>query len=143
MDFHPLVIHYPIAFLTTYAVFEILRFRKLASLPYWFYLKRALVILGEISAIVALVAAYLSTSTLAGESALGNMYKLFMLVTVLIFGVISGLYLKNRVKPAVLIPLALIGLFFIVVAGGLFGAIVYGTHFNPFLASTFQFLNVY
>ncbi|MDO8565169.1 MAG: hypothetical protein Q7R67_00890, partial [bacterium] len=90
-----------------------------------------------------LVAAYLSTSTLAGESALGNMYKLFMLITVLIFGVIVGLYLKNYIKPAVIIPLSAVGLFFIVVAGGLFGAMVYGTKFDPFMAPIFKLLNVY
>jgi len=57
MDFHPLVIHYPIAFLTTYAIFELLRFKKLLDLPYWLYIKATLLILGEISAVVTLIAA--------------------------------------------------------------------------------------
>lgn len=143
MDFHPLVIHYPIAFLTTYAVFELLRFRKLLDLPYWFNVKAMLVMLGEISAIVTLFAAIFSATTLAGESRLALMYKLFMLITIVIFGAISVAYTYKRFKPVVIISLALVGLFFIVVAGGLFGATVYGTRFDPFLAPVFKLLNVY
>lgn len=137
MDFHPLVIHYPIAFLTTYCLLEILRLEKLPEV------KVTLLYLGEVSAIVTLIAAIFSTSTLAGESRLGDMYKIFMLMTVIVFGSISLLYLKKYAKPALVAPLALIGLFFIVVAGGLFGATVYGTGFDPYLAPIFKLLNVY
>lgn len=146
MDFHPLVIHYPIAFLTTYAVFELARFRKFTSLPYWFYIKATLVIVGELGAIATVMAALLSTSTLAGESALADMYKLFIVITALIFGLIALAYIKRSpalLKGRVIIPLALIGLFFIVVAGGLFGATVYGTGYDPYLAPIFKFLGVY
>ena len=145
MDFHPLVIHYPIAFLTTYAVFELLRFSKLLELPYWFYIKAVLVTVGELGAIVTVIAAEMSTSALAGESALADMYKIFVLITAVIFGIITLGYLKwsKILRPSIIIPLALIGLFFIVVAGGLFGATVYGTQFDPYLAPIFKLLNVY
>ena len=144
MDFHPLVIHYPIAFLTTYAVFELLRFKKLLNLPYWFYIKATLVIIGELGAIVTIGAAQISTN-LAGESTLVYMYKNFILMTAVIFGVVVLAYLRwsKMLEPVVIIPLAIIGLFFITVAGGLFGAIVYGTHFDPFLAPIFKLLDVY
>ena len=152
MDFHPLVIHYPIAFLTTYAVCELLRFRKLLNLPHWFYIKAVLVTVGELGAIVTVIAAEMSTA-LAAENALVDKYKLFMFVTAIIFGGIALSYLYEwfrptkwslfAMKPVVIIPLALMGLFFVVVAGGLFGATVYGTHFDPFLASIFKILNVY
>lgn len=144
MDFHPLVIHYPIAFLTTYAVFELLRFRKLTGLPHWFYIKATLVVLGELGAIATVITAYMSAN-LAGGNTLVDMYKIFILITAVIFGIITLAYLKwrNLLKPTIIIPLALIGLFFIVVAGGLFGATVYGTQFDPFLALIFKLLNVY
>lgn len=144
MDLHPLVIHYPIAFLTTYAVLELLRFRKLLDLPYWFYIKATLVMLGELGAIATVVAAQMSPN-LAGESALVDMYKNFIFITAVIFGVITLAYLKRpkMLEPVVIIPLAVIGLFFIVVAGGLFGATIYGTHFDPFLAPIFKLLSVY
>ena len=54
MNLHPLIVHFPIAFLTLYAVLELLRFRQLTALSFWFHLKAVLVILGTISAIVAL-----------------------------------------------------------------------------------------
>jgi len=144
MDFHPLVIHYPIAFLTTYAVFELLRFKKLLNLPYWFYIKATLVIIGELGAIVTIGAAQISTN-LAGESTLVYMYKNFILMTAVIFGVVVLAYLRwsKMLEPVVIIPLAIIGLFFITVAGGLFGATVYGTHFDLILVPIFKLLDVY
>jgi uncharacterized membrane protein len=146
MDFHPLVIHYPIAFLTTYAVFELARFQKLTDLPYWFYIKCTLVVVGELGAIATVIAAFLSTSTLSGESALAEMYKLFIVITTIIFGFIALAYLRRSsgiLRVHVIMPLALIGLFFIVVSGGLFGATVYGTGYDPYLAPIFKLLGVY
>ena len=144
MDVHPLVIHYPIAFLSTYAVFELLRFRKLLALPYWFHIKATLAVIGELGALATVIAAYMSAD-LAGESALADIYKNFIIITTVIFGIISLAYLKwpEMLRPVVIIPLAVIGLFFIVVSGGFFGAIVYGTHFDPLLAPIFKLLKVY
>ncbi|OHB17016.1 MAG: hypothetical protein A2544_02625 [Candidatus Zambryskibacteria bacterium RIFOXYD2_FULL_43_10] len=142
MDIHPLVIHYPIAFLTTYVVFELLRFRKLLNLPYWFYVKATLVTVGELGAIVTVIAAQMSPD-LTGESLLIDRYKSFMLFTAVLFGIITLSYWFKWSKPIVIVPLVIIGLFFIVIAGGLFGATVYGTHFDPLLAPIFKLLKVY
>lgn len=152
MDIHPLVIHYPLAFLTTYAVFELLRFKRILGLPHWFYIKAAFVVVGELGAIATLVAAYFSPD-LALESALSKMYINFMLITAAIFGVVVLSYLyewfrPNKwslffLQPKIIVPLAFAGLFFVIVAGGLFGATIYGTHFDPFLAPVFRLLGVY
>ena len=142
MDFHPLVIHYPIAFLTTYVVFELLRFGKLLKWPHWFYIKTMLVIIGEVSAIITLIAAMMSDALANGDK-LVEMYKLFMFFTVIIFGIIAFIYTYREPKPIVIFPLAIAGLFLIVIAGGLFGATIYGTHFDPYLAPVFRLLNVY
>ena len=142
MDFHPLVIHFPIAFLTTYAVFELLRFQKLSDLPYWPNIKASLLFLGEISAVVTLIAALLSDA-LATETPLNDMYKIFVLVTVIIFGISTLMYVYKKTNPLVLMSLALVGLFFISVAGGLFGATIYGTQFDPYLSPIFKILGVY
>ncbi|MDO8590231.1 MAG: hypothetical protein Q7R69_03080 [bacterium] len=144
MDIHPLVIHYPIAFLTTYTVFELMRFKKLLDSPHWLPIKGTLLVVGELGAIATVVTAYMSAN-LAGDSPLVTMYKIFILITATIFGIISLAYVRwsKMLLPVIIIPLAIIGLFFIVVAGGLFGATVYGTHFDPFLAPIFKLLNVY
>jgi|SRR3989344_442675 len=156
MDFHPLVIHYPIAFLTTYAVFELLRSRKIVELPYWFYIKAALVTIGEMSAIVTFTAAMIS-NTLSVENRLVEMYKLFMLSAAIIFGIITLVYIYEWRKSEkygsipqlgsstskFIVLLAISGFFFIVIAGGFFGATVYGTQFDPYLAPVFKLLKVY
>lgn len=54
MNIHPLFVHFPIALLTLYAVLELLAFKKIANLPYWFYLKALLAIVGALSAVVAI-----------------------------------------------------------------------------------------
>ncbi|HSW89040.1 MAG TPA: DUF2231 domain-containing protein [Candidatus Saccharimonadales bacterium] len=56
MNVHPLLVHYPIAFFMTYAVFELVRFKKIIKQPYWFYVKAILVCLGVVSAFAAGVA---------------------------------------------------------------------------------------
>jgi fluoride ion exporter CrcB/FEX len=145
MDFHPLVIHYPIAFLTTYAVFELLRFKKFLDWSHWFYIKATLLLVGELGAVATVSTFFIDNTTLAGESSLVDMYKLFIIITTFIFGLITIGYLKwSRIlRPAILVPLTLIGLFFIVVSGGLFGATIYGTQFDLFLAPIFKLLGVY
>src|SRR3989344_230614 len=136
MDFHPLVIHYPIAFLSVYAVFELLRFKRLTGLPCWFNIKAAILIIGEISAIATLLAA-VASDALSIESALADMYKLFMFITAIIFGIIAILYGYKRTNPFILISLAVVGLFFIVVAGGGFWAPPYWNQLSPYLFSLF------
>lgn len=134
MDIHPLVIHYPIALLTTYVLFEIFRIKPEA--------KVTILILGEISAIVTHIAARFSPA-LSVPSALSDTYKMSMLITAIIFGLITLMYISKKDKTIVIIPLSLIGLFSVVVSGGLFGATVYGTHFDPYLAPIFKILGVY
>src|SRR3989344_1510181 len=50
-----LFINNPIAFFTFYSLMELIRFRKITTLPYWFYIKALLVILGAASAYVTLL----------------------------------------------------------------------------------------
>jgi uncharacterized membrane protein len=153
-DIHPLVIHYPIAFLTVYSLAELLRFRKFMELPYWFFIKASLVIIGTFSAIVTYIFALLSPA-LQMESRLVDMYKIFMLLTAILFSVIAYAYLyewkrpgssslaRFILRPKIIVTLSLVGMFLIVLAGGLFGATIYGTHFDPYLKPFFLLLGVY
>lgn len=56
MNIHPLFVHFPIAFLILYAICELLRFKAFQSLPYWFYIKAILVIIGTAFAYIAIAA---------------------------------------------------------------------------------------
>jgi uncharacterized membrane protein len=148
MDLHPIIVHFPVALLTLYAVFECIRFEKVLSKAYWFYVKAILAIFGSVASIAAF-----ATGPDVGGSALVQMHSNFALTTVLVFGLIALTYLLEWFKPSkyslfimrpyIIIPLAVLGLVLVTVTGGLGGAIQYGTHFDPFLAPAFKYLGVY
>lgn len=54
MTIHPLFVHFPIALLSVYSLFEVFRLKRLTAKDSWFYIKAVLVILGAVSAIVTL-----------------------------------------------------------------------------------------
>lgn len=54
MDLHPLFVHFPIAFLAAYTVFELIRWKKLLDKVYWFYIKAIMLIIGVVGAFIAL-----------------------------------------------------------------------------------------
>ena len=53
MNIHPILVHFPIALLTTYAFFECIRFKKLMELREWFYIKATFLFLGGLGALAA------------------------------------------------------------------------------------------
>lgn len=54
MNIHPIFVHFPIALLTIYAMMELLKFKKVKELPYFFYTKAIILIIGALSSSVAL-----------------------------------------------------------------------------------------
>lgn len=150
MDIHPLIVHFPIALLTLYAVFECIRFNKVLEKPYWFYIKAVLVIVGELLILLTLM-----TAPEEGEKWIVEIHQVFAGTTVLVFGLVALSYLIRWLKmegkfnraPTLpnrsLIVLAVIGLVCITITGGLGGAIVYGTEFDPLMAPIFKLLGVY
>lgn len=149
MDLHPIVVHFPIALLSLYAVFELIRFKKVIDQPYWFYIKAILLICGTLGSYVAIL-----TGPEGEHSILKERHEMFAQLTSFLFTIISSGYLYkwykpfNRYsafiqKPAISIILAFLGLVTITITGGLGGALVYGTHFDPFMAPIFKLLGVY
>jgi len=55
MNIHPLIIHFPIALLTVYAICELIWSRRLAISPSWIKLKGFLVIVGTLAATAAYI----------------------------------------------------------------------------------------
>lgn len=54
MNIHPILVHFPIAFLTLYAICELIRFKKVTAKHYWFHVKAILIIAGLVTAELAL-----------------------------------------------------------------------------------------
>lgn len=146
-----MVVHFPIALLTIYALFEILRLRQLMEKAYWFYLKGVFVILGEVGAIAAFLTG--ERGIHYGEGIrLIEMHQKFGTFTAIVFGIIALAYAMewrkpntislSIMRPWIIIPLAVIGLISITITGGLGGAIVYGTGFDPLMAPVFKLLGV-
>lgn len=149
MNFHPIVVHFPIALITLYAVFELIRFNRVTEKPYWFFIKAVLIITGFWGA----VAAWLSGPEVEGNR-LNEMHELFAILTVSWAFLVAAAYALEWEKPLnpysnivfrpfIAVLSALIGLALIAITGGLGGAQVYGTGFDPFMAPIFKLLGVY
>jgi len=156
MDLHPIVVHFPIAFLLFYGLFELVSVRKLMAKPYWFYVKAVFIILGALGAVASLLTG--EEGIHYGENiALLETHEAFAQATVVVSIFISLIYLvawfgrdkfqlvawKFLANRGAMIPLAIAMIALIVITGGLGGAIVYGTDFDPLMKPIFQLLGVY
>ncbi len=94
MNIHPIFVHFPIALLTLYAIFEIIQNSKLREQFYFFYVKAVLVITGTISSFLAL-----QTGELAEElrdrsfQDLIELHSTFANISVWIFSILGIIYL--------------------------------------------------
>lgn len=74
MNIHPIFVHFPIALLTIYAMMELLRFKNIKELPYFFYTKAIILIIGALSSSVALQTGELAQDAL-GKPEMRNLVE--------------------------------------------------------------------
>ncbi len=113
-----------------------------------FHVKAVLSITGALGALAAFI-----TGPDVPGAPLVEMHERFSIITLTIFTIIALSYVcewfrPNKYstflhRPYIIIPLAALGLIVVIITGGLGGAIVYGTHFDPFMAPIFKMLGVY
>ena len=157
LNIHPVFVHFPIAFLTFYALFEILQFRVLTRQSWYTPIKCIFLFLGTLSGFAALQTGEMAEE-IVGESRLMEIHATWASITIWIFGVLSVCYIllfisrttwfmehvESKFKragtlfPAMaetilkIAPLgALVGLVAVTITGSLGGAIVYGPDADP------------
>ncbi|MCC6323555.1 hypothetical protein IT400_02055 [Candidatus Nomurabacteria bacterium] len=156
MNIHPIVVHFPIAFLFIWGLCEVLPVSKWFSSINWAPIKNFLVVIGFLGGWVAQMTGELAEE-LVGENKLVNTHSAFAQASMILFGIFaveviviyiknkySSIYykfgilariidmclrlLQNKIFRILLVLLALIAIF---VTGVLGGAIVYGTSADP------------
>lgn len=169
MNFHPLIVHFPVALLSVYCFFEIFRFRKLLLSEVFFYVKAVFVILGSIS----LLPAYLSGEIIQHEfedvERVVEVHSAFAKSAIAVFGIIAFFYLVELVgknsaiiyklgnkanfvlkitkivddivfKKHLIVILALLGFFIMMMLGALGGIIAHGPDIDPFTSIVYRIL---
>lgn len=116
MNLHPVIVHFPVAFLTVYAILEFLRLQVFIRQLFWFYLKAVLVVVGEIGALVATytgsTARHELLSSGIGDKSLNlravvSLHETWSHLSVVIFGLLAAAYLVqwlNRLAVIDYIP---------------------------------------
>ncbi len=92
MNIHPIIVHFPIAFLTVYSILELSAFKRLRQKIYWFYIKATLVIFGAAGAAAALLTGDMAEDLVEGDRSMRqilHLHEAFAKATLLIFSLIA------------------------------------------------------
>jgi len=167
-NYHLVVLHFPIALLMLYAGIEIISIRKLRELPYLFYVKAVLVIVGAISAIVTRQTGKMIEHEYEFVKQVVEKHELFANITTILFSFLALLYVIAWIRTAgewkflehksihwlwkilvkvqvvfyrrpILVVVALSGLLAVTITGALGGTIANGPNTDP-LAHFIYFL---
>ncbi|MEI6400281.1 MAG: DUF2231 domain-containing protein [bacterium] len=162
MNIHPIFVHFPIALLTFYALFEVFAWKKVKATTWFIYVKATLLFIGVLSGFAALNTGG-SAEDLIGRSNLIETHATFATASMWLFVILSLVYiigfilesayiinfpklqnLLNGIQNYInkfyfLIPaIAFIGLIFITITGALGGAIVYGPDIDPIVSFVYH-----
>lgn len=158
---HPLFVHFPIAFLCLYSVLELLRFHGLQRQSWWFPLKAVLLIVGSISAFVALQTGELAEEAFESTDLMNvvELHSLFATTSTWIYVALTALYAvrwldlsgsgtrlpqkflrfwnalvrleQQLFRAPILIVLAILGITGMTFTGALGAVLVYGPEIDP------------
>jgi uncharacterized membrane protein len=99
MNIHPIFVHFPIAFLTIYAIMELLRFKVLVNNHSYNVFKKGLLLLGVAMSLPALSSGELAEGAFGrGQHDLIEMHAGFAVSTVRVFGVILFAYIIEKIN---------------------------------------------
>jgi len=164
LNIHPVVVHFPIALLTLYALFELARFKKLTNQTWYRPVKLAFLFLGTLFASLAAKTGEIAAGE--GTNTIVEMHERMANMSIWIFSILAVAYLvalffehpnmqKYVQRMGSLGPLlrklsgiitmispllALAGLFTITATGALGGAMVYGPDVDPIVRFIYDLL---
>ncbi len=95
MNIHPLLVHFPIALLTIYALMELVPFARFRLHPHWRSVKAFLCVVGSVSAFIAAQSGEMIEGSFLGGSRdkLIETHSLFANISIYIFVVLGVSYL--------------------------------------------------
>ncbi len=167
-NIHPIFVHFPVALLTVYSLLEIFRLKIIRNRPEWFYIKATILILGIITAFLALQTGDIARNLIKDPVLLSiiTKHEFWAKVTFIVYGLAAAAYfvswvnkfnfqfLKGRIigsiwklgtvvasflmNPAVTVVLAIAGLAALTITGTLGGSIVYHSHLDPISSFIFH-----
>ncbi len=160
-NIHPLLVHFPVALLSFYAVLEIISFKKVRSIFWIFYVKAVLVIGGFIGGLLASSSGEAIEHNFPMKENLIEIHSFWAGTTNVIFGIIAVVYLivwihkSNIIKllpetvmgkiwrmkvmvaekilyaRSMMLILAMAGIIAVTITGALGASIVYGPEIDP------------
>lgn len=158
MNIHPIFVHFPLAFLSVYAFFEIVRIKQFTRAQWYLPVKKALLYIGTLTSFLTLQTGEMAEEALGFHSNLVEAHSTWATGSVWIFAILAIAYLipifetKNwfsRIRFTSVIAkyirlyapvIALIGLIAITIAGALGGAIVYGKNADPIVRIVYNLI---
>ncbi|HRH23611.1 MAG TPA: hypothetical protein PK295_03195 [Candidatus Magasanikbacteria bacterium] len=168
---HPMVVHFPIALLTVYALLELIPFKKVVSDPRWILAKRVLLFVGTFGIFVALSSGEERGGENLEPGTVLAYHSLFATITTWIFGLLAGsqfvmtvtvwvtrfvtkrewLYVIWKIieriariislRP-ILIIASITGLITLTITGALGGGMVFGPEADPMVSFIFNVLKL-
>lgn len=164
---HPVVVHFPIALLTLYALLELIPFKKIVADPRWILAKRVLLFVGTLGIFMALSTGEERGGENFEPGTVLAYHSLFATITVWIFGLLAGsqfvmtvtiwvtrfvtkrewLYVIWKIieriariftlRPILIIG-SLVGLITLTITGALGGGMVYGPDADPMVSFVYK-----
>lgn len=166
-NIHPLLVHFPIAFLVIYSVIKILPLKKWFPSVSWNHIERVLLVVGVCGAMAASSTGEVAEHLVRPNRQLVEMHSTFAALSTWMYGillageallVLNAGILQKLSSPVVMkvslwlqsvicsrvvgITLALVGLVAISVTGLLGGVMVYGTTADPVAGWVVQLLGI-
>ncbi len=167
-NLHPIIVHFPIAFLFIYSLIKILPMSRWIPRVAWKDIERILLSVGVAGAFVALSTGETAEHITRPDRALVEMHSLFASLSTWLYGALllgeaMTIFNNSRIAQnttfAWLLPvtkflervltnnvfsavLALVALVCIAITGMLGGVIVYGTSADPFAAGVLRLLGI-